>query len=115
MLRFNFPIYLTKMVQNYLSDRTLQVSYQNSKSDRLPVRAGVPQGSILGSVLYNIFTSDLPDMSEGRPRSLFAGDTLLSAKGRSLHVVCSRLQNTLNEFLGYLKKWKISPNASKTQ
>ena len=115
MSRFNFPIYLTKMVQNYLSDRTLQVSYQNSKSDRLPVRAGVPQGSILGPILYNIFTSDLPDISEGRTRSLFADDTLLSAKGRSLRVVCSRLQNTLNEFLEYLKKWKISPNASKTQ
>ena len=54
-------------------------------------------------------------MTEGRTRSLFADDTLLSAKGRSLRVVCSRLQNTLNEFLEYLKKWKISPNASKTQ
>lgn len=112
---FNFPLYIIKIIQNYLSDRTLQVNYQNSKSDRLPVRAGVPQGSILGPILYNIFTSDLPDLPQGCQKSLFADDTGISAKGRSLRVICSRLQKSLDIFSSYLQKWKISPNASKTQ
>ena len=113
--KFNFPLYLMKLVQNYLTDRTLQVNYQNSKSDQLPVRAGVPQGSILGPILYNIFTSDLPDLPQGCHKSLFADDTGISAKGRSLRVICSRLQKSLDIFNSYLQKWKISPNASKTQ
>jgi len=46
---------------------------------------------------------------------LFANDTGLSAKGRSLRVICSRLQKSLDIFSSYLQKWKISPNASKTQ
>ena len=112
---FNFPLYLIKLIQNYLTDRTLQVNYQNSKSYRLPVRAGVPQGSILGPLLYNIFTSDLPDLPRGCQKSLFADDTGISAKGKSLRVICSRLQKSLDIFSSYLQKWKISPNASKTQ
>lgn len=113
--KFNFPLYIIKLIQNYLSNRTLQVNYQNSKSDRLPVRAGVPQGSILGPILYNIFTSDLPDLPDGCQKSLFADDTGISARGRSLRVICSRLQKSLDIFSDYLQKWKISPNASKTQ
>ena len=113
--RFNFPIYIVKIIQNYLSDRTLQVSYQNGKSIRLPVRAGVPQGSILGPILYNIFTSDHPDLPPGCQKSLFADDTSISVKGRSIRVITSRLQKSLDIFNSYLKNWKITPNASKTQ
>ena len=112
---FNFPIYIIKMIQNYLTDRFLQVCYQNCKSDQLPVLAGVPQGSILGPILYNIFTSDLPALPTGCQKSLFADDTSISARGRSLRVICSRLQRSLDIFSSYLKNWKISPNASKTQ
>ena len=112
---FNFPTYIIKILQNYLNDRTLQVVYQNSKSDRLPVRAGVPQGSILGPVLYNVFTSDLPELPSGCSKSLFCDDTSISVKGKSLRVICSRMQRSLDIFSTYLKKWKISPNASKTQ
>lgn len=113
--KFNFPLYIIKLIQSYLTDRTLQVNYQNSKSERLPVRAGVPQGSILGPILYNIFTSDLPDLPQGCQKSLFADDTAISAKGRSLRIICSRLQKSLDIFSAYLQKWKISPNAAKTQ
>jgi hypothetical protein len=113
--KFNFPIFIIKIIQNYLTNRTLQVSYQNFKSDQLPIKAGVPQGSILGPILYNIFTSDLPDLPQGCQKSLFADDTGLSAKGKSLRVICSRLQKSLDIFATYLQKWKISPNASKSQ
>ena len=104
-----------KVIQNYLLDRTLQVSYQNGKSVRLPVRAGVPQGSISGPILYNIFTSDLPDLPTGCQKSLFADDTSIPVKGRNLRVITIRLQKGLDIFNSYLKNWKITPNASKTQ
>lgn len=104
-----------KIIQNYLTNRTLQVCYQNGKSDQLPVRAGVPQGSILGPILYNIFTSDLPVLPPGCQKSLFADDTSISVKGKSLRVISSRLQKSLDIFNSYLKEWKITPNAAKTQ
>ena len=79
------------------------------------MRAGVPQGSILGPILYNIFTSDLPDLPPGCQKSLFADDTSISVKGGSLRVITSRLQKSLDIFNSYPKNWKITPNASKTQ
>lgn len=113
--KFNFPLYLVKIIQSYLTGRTLQVSYQNCKSDQLPVKAGVPQGSILAPILYNTFTSDLPNLSTGCSNFFFADDTSISAKGKSLRVICSRLQRSLDVFNSYLMKWKIKPNAAKTQ
>ena len=92
-----------KIIQNYLSDRTLQVSYQNGKSVRLPVRAGVPQGSILGPIFNNISTSDLPDLPTGCQKSLFADDMSISVKGGSLRVISSRLQKSLDIFTSFLK------------
>ena len=107
MSNFRFPLYITKMIQSYLTDRTLQVNYFNSKSDRLPVRAGVPQGSILGPVSHNIFTSDLPDLPPGCEKSLFWDDTSISVKGKSLRVICSRLQKSLDIFSSYLQKGRF--------
>ena len=83
-----------KKIQNYLLDRTLQVSY--GKTVRLPVRAGVLQGIIFGPILCNIFASDPPDLPQRFQKLLFADDTLISVKGRSLRVITSRLEKSLN-------------------
>lgn len=53
---FNFSKYIERITQSYLSNRTRQFNYQNSKSKRLLIRAGVPQGSIVGSILFLLLT-----------------------------------------------------------
>ena len=74
-----------------------------------------PQGSILDPILYNTFTPDLPDLPPGCQKSLFADDTSISVKGKSLRVIISRLQKSLDIFNSYFKNWKITSKASKTQ
>ena len=53
---------VTKWIQSYLSDRKQCVSIDGALSKLLPVKHGVPQGSILGPLLYTLFTNELPEV-----------------------------------------------------
>jgi hypothetical protein len=48
------------LLKSYLSDRQFQVRLRNEKSELQPIKAGVPQGSVLGPTLNVLYTSDLP-------------------------------------------------------
>ena len=54
-------------ITSYLTDRSQAVSIEGCMSRLLPVKQGVPQGSILGPLLYTIFTNELPEIIHGDP------------------------------------------------
>lgn len=115
LLRYNFPTYLVKIIANYLSERTSQVCIGSSSSQPYIVNAGVPQGSILGPILYNLFTSDIPALPGNGTLSLFADDSAISYEGRVIRALVSKLQKGIDEYTTYLKTWKICVNGAKTQ
>lgn len=115
LYRYNFPIYLIKLIQNYLSNRSFRVVLSSTASQTFDIPAGVPQGSLLGPVLYNIYTSDIPQAPEGCHLSLYADDTSIMAKGRNTKGTVRKLQNYLNTITSYMQVWKIKINNSKTQ
>ena len=57
---YNADITIINWINSYLSDRRQQVYIDGVLSNELPVNIGVPQGSILGPLIYVIYTSDLP-------------------------------------------------------
>lgn len=112
---FHFPLYLIKIIYNYLSNRAFQVSIGSILSNIYSIVAGVPQGSILGPILYNIFTSDLPPLGRGGQLALFADDTAIMFKGRVIRPLVNRLQAGLDSLATYFNNWKVRINAAKTQ
>ena len=91
-------------VINWLTSRTSRTavtSINNIASTPKPVTVGVPQGSILGPLLFLIYINDLPQCLNHRKSILYADDTLLyySAKTET------ELQDRINEDLNSISKW----------
>ena len=103
------------LFRNYLSDRTQITVINNIRSDTRKVTCGVPQGSILGPLLFLIYINDLPNselISDGR---LFADDTNLTFADSNPDKLISVLNDDLKTLQNWLNLNKLSLNAIKTK
>jgi hypothetical protein len=66
------------LILNYFSDRQQSVIFNGSLSSPTQIRLGVPQGSVLGPLFFNIFINDLPYYLKQFTTRMFADDTTLS-------------------------------------
>jgi hypothetical protein len=98
----------------YLPDRTFQVRYQEEYIKLYIIQSGVPQGSILGPILYSIFTADLPETEQQTLTATYADDTAILASHKNPITVSRKLQNHLNQFEKWLKRWRIKANEDKS-
>lgn len=67
-----------QLIKSYIEGRLFRVKQEDCYSELKDIQAGVPQGSVLGPVLYLLFTSDLPQ-TEGTTTTTFADDTAILA------------------------------------
>jgi hypothetical protein len=104
-------------LENYLSNRVQVVAVDGVMSDALDIQAGVPQGSILGPIMFLLYINDLPAVTKSLPL-LFADDCTLVqvAKSTSHRLTCwQTLQNDLEAVMewSHLNQLKFAPH--KTQ
>lgn len=105
------PFYL--LLKSYLNERKFYVCVNDEVSDIANIESGVPQGSVLGPVLYTLFTADLPTNNDVTVAT-YADDTAMLV-ARSTPVEASRiLQKQLNVTQLWLDKWNIEVNAEKS-
>ena len=101
--------------KSYLTDRKQFVSFNGSLSKEDIIKCGVPQGSILGPLLFLLYINDMVNASVILFALLFADDTSVFVSGKNL---CSLIEIMNNE-LGKLAEWmcinKLSLNVKKTK
>ena len=100
-----------KWINSWLSGRTQQVVLDGQASDPVPVLSGVPQGSVLGPVLFLLFINDLPDNIRSSVR-LFADDCVLYRNIHSLQD-CLTLQEDLTSLEQWEADWQMKFNVAK--
>ena len=102
------------MFKSYLDNRKQFVSLHNCQSTYSPVTCGVPQGSVLGPLLFLIYVNDICQSSERLKFVLFADDTNIFYSSNNL----STFENIVNNELISLATWfsvnKLSLNVQKT-
>jgi hypothetical protein len=85
----------------------------NGKSELQPIKAGVPQGSVLRSILYVLYTSDLPT-STNTTLGKFADYTVILSVNDDTRRAASDLQYHLNTLQTLFEKWRIRINENKS-
>jgi hypothetical protein len=102
------------LLKNYLSNRKQSVKIENSVSSELPVTCGVPQGSILGPLLFLIYINDLPNALTSCNPIMYADDTNLFLSGKNIDEMKNKFNTDLVALTKYLKCNRLSLNVSKT-
>ena len=105
---------LYNLLENYLSERSQRVLLNGQTSSWRPVLAGVPQGSILGLLLFLIYINDLPDELKSNAK-LFADDTSLFSIVKDKNESANILSNDLAQISKWAYNWKMlfNPDPSK--
>lgn len=114
MIRLNFPHNLIKLTHNYLSDRSFAVRVQHELSTTRKIRSGVPQGSVVSPLLYNLYLTDLVRNTK-TITSLYADDTAIISTAKNPKFLAKHLQHHIDSLEDYFTKWKIKINPTKTQ
>jgi hypothetical protein len=103
-----------KWFHSYLKDRVQFISYNNILSSRVTINCGVPQGSILGPILFILYMNDITTVNNRMDIILFADDTNCLFTGPDLDSVVSEINTSLQIISNWFKTNQLSLNINKT-
>ncbi len=105
---------LVRIIASLLENRRFFVEMDGRRSRWRNQRNGLPQGSVLAPLLFNVYTNDQPSFENAR-RFIYADDLGIAAQSDSFEEVEATLTSCLTEIGQYYKTWYLNANPSKTQ
>lgn len=113
---FNFSMHATNLIESYLKDRTQTVFSNEMFSAMIPIASGVPQGSILGPILFSLYINDLPSVLKHCKIHLFADDVQLyyDCNDNSASSISRKINSDLARVEEWSSKNMLSLNIKKT-
>ena len=116
LISAGLPSCFARWTQSFLSDRRACVVFQNHKSRSFRVRRGVPQGSVLGPVLFSLFINDLPaSLPSSVSCSLYADDLAIWSYSPSVPTEVEATQGALIRLERWSEYWCLPLNAGKCE
>jgi hypothetical protein len=113
MRRYGIENDILQWCKSFLTNRKQKVVINGHHSQWADVASGVPQGSVLGPLMFVIFVNDLPDVVESLVQ-LFADDVKLFRQ-TSTPEDCTTLQSDLDKLEKWAEDWKMKFNPQKCQ
>ena len=105
---------LLKLFENYLHNRKQRVVLNGSSSDYSEIESGVPQGSVLGPLLFLIYINDLESNIKSNIR-FFANDTMLFSVVNDTVISADELNHDLDIIYQWAHQWKMAFNPDPTK
>ena len=101
--------------KSYLNKRKQRVFVNGNISDTMPISSGVPQGSILGPLLFLIYINDFSESSDIFSMRLFADDPSLTASAKNIDELLLKINKELPNIYDWLCANKLTLNLRKTK
>ena len=101
-------------VENFLTDRTIQVRVGSELSGTQTLENGTAQGSVISPLLFLIMINDLAAGLRGAQTSLFADDSSIYKSGRNLEAILNCIQCNLDKIVDWCELWGFKINVNKT-
>jgi len=114
LLLYQIDHNLIKLIKSYLENRNFFVYIENAKSSLHNIQSGVPQGSILGPLLFIISINDMPQPRSPNKVLIYADDTAIFSQSPFLNLAIRHTQTHLNTLVKYFTDWGLTLNTDKT-
>ena len=114
--KFGFSDTVVNWFENYLGNRAQKTIANSVHSNWSDVNYGVPQGSILGPLLFILYVNDISNMNMNSKLLQYADDTVLYFfESDNIKTITENLQKDLNSLVNYCDKNQLTINATKTK
>lgn len=105
---------LLRWLENYISNRYQRFITRNCLSEKGNLKGGVPQGSVLGPLLFLLYINDIADNTQSFSR-LFADDTSLLYSSTNINEIEFRVNSDLSKIYNWSKEWLVDFNPKKRE